>query len=198
MKLKIDLHVHTNASRDGISSIKEVLHYAKKKGLDGIAVTDHDVFMDPITAEKLSGELIVIPGVELSTEMGHLIFLYDERGPMIVPHPLDPVSRGIGLENVKNLVSLRPLLEVRNGSTIPIFNKMAEKLAIELNLNMVGGSDAHVDFMVGSAYTIVEVEEKSLESVINAIKMGRVSAVGGMDFSYIKYLVKKNLIKLKF
>lgn len=197
MKLKIDLHVHTNASGDGISPIEDVLRYAKKRGLDGIAITDHDVFMDPVIAERLSGEVLVIPGIELTTEMGHLIFLCDENGPMIIPHPLDPMSHGIGSKNVKNLANSRPLLEVRNGSTIPIFNRMAEKLAIELNLNMVGGSDAHVDFMVGSAYTVVDAEEKSLDDVVEAIRMGRVRAIGGMGFSYIKYIAKKSLIKLR-
>ncbi|MDH5807177.1 MAG: PHP domain-containing protein [Candidatus Methanomethylicaceae archaeon] len=195
MKLKIDLHVHTNKSKDGISSIKDILYYAKKKGLDGIAITDHDVFMDPIIAERLSEEIIIIPGVELTTEIGHLILLYDSI--LIIPHPLDPISHGIGYKNIKNLMNLKPLLEVRNGSTLPIFNKIAEKLAIKLNLSMVGGSDAHIDFMVGSAYTIVEAEDKNLESIIKAIKIGKVYAIGGMNSSFIKYIVKKNLIKLK-
>ncbi|MCX8170002.1 MAG: PHP domain-containing protein [Candidatus Methanomethyliaceae archaeon] len=196
MKLKIDFHVHTNASRDAISSIKEVIIYAKRMGLDGIAITDHDVMIDPIIAEKLSEEsnLIIIPGMELSTEIGHLIFLEDDL--IIIPHPLDSLSHGIGSENVKELRKLNPAIEVKNGSTLPIFNKMAERLAIKLGLNMIGGSDAHIDFMVGSAYTIVYTENKSLEAIIRAIKMGKSYAVGGFSHLYLKYIIKKSLIKL--
>lgn len=196
MKLKIDFHVHTNASKDAISSIEEVILYAKKIGLDGIAITDHDVMIDPIIAEKLSEEnnLIIIPGIELSTEMGHLIFLKNDL--MIIPHPLDILSHGIGSKNVKKLKKLNPVIEVKNGSTLPIFNKMAERLAMELSLNIVGGSDAHIDFMVGSAYTIVYAESKSIEAIIKAIKMGKSHPVGGFNSLYFKYLIRKSLIKL--
>ena len=37
----IDLHLHTTAS-DGIRSPSEVVRYAKAKGLQAIAITDHD------------------------------------------------------------------------------------------------------------------------------------------------------------
>ena len=63
-----DLHVHTTHS-DGMMTPEEVVHYAKEKNLQAIAITDHD----NVTAVKIAqqaGErqhIEVIPGVEMST-----------------------------------------------------------------------------------------------------------------------------------
>jgi predicted metal-dependent phosphoesterase TrpH len=40
--LRFDLHVHSNYSPDGHSSVEEILKAAKARGLDGVAFTDHD------------------------------------------------------------------------------------------------------------------------------------------------------------
>ena len=37
----VDLHLHTTAS-DGVMSPSEIVRYAKAKGLQAIAITDHD------------------------------------------------------------------------------------------------------------------------------------------------------------
>jgi len=40
--LKIDLHIHSQYSTDGLSKPESIVKRAKKKGLDGIAITDHN------------------------------------------------------------------------------------------------------------------------------------------------------------
>ena len=40
--MKLDLHVHTKYSGDSFSTPKSLVRAAKKKGLDGFALTDHD------------------------------------------------------------------------------------------------------------------------------------------------------------
>ena len=47
----IDLHVHSNAS-DGTMSPSEVVAYAISKGLDAIALTDHDTIDGLAEAEE--------------------------------------------------------------------------------------------------------------------------------------------------
>jgi len=65
---KFDLHVHTNYSRDGISSVEEVLTRAKALGLNGLAITDHDVISGALKALRIADKfgLIVIPGIEMT------------------------------------------------------------------------------------------------------------------------------------
>lgn len=66
--MKADLHNHSFLS-DGVLSIKDIIYYSKKIGLDCISITDHDTLAGVIQAYTL-GEKIgisVIPGVEIST-----------------------------------------------------------------------------------------------------------------------------------
>ena len=65
----IDLHLHTTAS-DGVLRPSEIVRYAKGKGLQAIAITDHDT-VDGCEEGLLEGEKIgieVIPGIEISAE----------------------------------------------------------------------------------------------------------------------------------
>jgi predicted metal-dependent phosphoesterase TrpH len=66
--MKIDLHVHTDAS-DGRESISEVMHLAKEQGLDVLALTDHDTTQGWAEATDLAIELGLglVPGMELTT-----------------------------------------------------------------------------------------------------------------------------------
>ena len=65
----VDLHLHTTAS-DGAMSPSELVKYAKKKGLQAIAITDHDT-IEGLEEGLSEGERIgfeVVPGIEISAE----------------------------------------------------------------------------------------------------------------------------------
>ena len=65
----IDLHVHTTAS-DGLFTPKEVVHWAYKKNLSAIAITDHDT-IDGLDEALFYGEkynIEIIPGIEINTD----------------------------------------------------------------------------------------------------------------------------------
>ncbi len=67
-----DLHIHTHYS-DSTASAQEVVQEAVEKGFSCIAITDHDTvdgILPAIEAAK-KDDLLVIPGVELSTEINH-------------------------------------------------------------------------------------------------------------------------------
>ncbi|KYH30291.1 MULTISPECIES: PHP domain-containing protein [Clostridium] len=68
MYIKGDLHLHTTSS-DGRLSPSELVNLAKNKGLDVIAITDHDntFGVEEGIREGNSIGIKVIPGIELST-----------------------------------------------------------------------------------------------------------------------------------
>ena len=73
--LKFDLHMHSRHS-DGVSSVREMILAAKTKGLDVIAITDHNLAVK-IETEKIYKKygIYVIPGCELSFFRGHFLVL---------------------------------------------------------------------------------------------------------------------------
>jgi predicted metal-dependent phosphoesterase TrpH len=85
----IDLHLHTTAS-DGVMSPSEIVGYAKYKGLQAIAITDHDT-IEGLKEGLSEGKRIgfeVIPGIEISAEYSpgsmHLLgFLLDIDHPLL-------------------------------------------------------------------------------------------------------------------
>jgi 3',5'-nucleoside bisphosphate phosphatase len=85
----VDLHLHTTAS-DGVLRPSEMVRYAKSKGLQAIAITDHDTIEGCQEGLK-EGEKIgfeVIPGIEISAQhipgsMHILGFFLDIHHPLL-------------------------------------------------------------------------------------------------------------------
>ncbi len=85
----VDLHLHTTAS-DGVLSPAEIVRYAKRKGLQAIAITDHDT-INGCEEGVSEGDRIgfeVIPGIEISAEYSpgsmHILgFFLDIHHPLL-------------------------------------------------------------------------------------------------------------------
>ena len=82
--LKADLHTHTPASEDmdekwSNSTAEDLVEIAIEKGLDVIAITDHNTaaWCDDVRAAASGTSLTVLPGVEISTHQGHILALFD-------------------------------------------------------------------------------------------------------------------------
>jgi predicted metal-dependent phosphoesterase TrpH len=86
--VRIDLHVHSNAS-DGTDDPAEVIRRAEAAGLDVLALTDHDTQAGLAEASAaLPDGLTLIPGMELSCELDgrsvHLLaYLFDQEDPAL-------------------------------------------------------------------------------------------------------------------
>src|SRR5688500_12190662 len=79
---KIDFHIHTPQSRDYHDSNiqpEDIVEASLNAGLDAIAITDHNDYryIDKIQAAAKATNLIIFPGVEISTRDGHLLALLD-------------------------------------------------------------------------------------------------------------------------
>ncbi len=194
MPLKIDLHVHTCYSYDGFTTLREVILYAKRRGLNGVAVTDHNTIEGALKLHRKNKPIIVIPGIEVSTSHGHVLALnvtelipkgltvqetieriHDAGGIAIAAHPFTLGKLGIGWETNSSFDAI----EVINSASFPFFFSvfMSKKLANYLKLPQTGGSDAHHPCEIGQAYTEVEAES-DVENIIESIRKGRTKPRG--------------------
>jgi len=197
-KLKADLHLHTK--EDPQDSVKyggvELIDQAYLKGFDVLAITNHDqVTYDNYLAEYARERgILLIPGVEAKISKKHVLLLNmdysfnrirtfddlkllkDGAGLVIAPHPFFPSFTSLNSKLEKHLDIFDAIeyshcyLEYIN------FNRKAEDLAKKFNLPLIGTSDAHFLWQIGTTYSLIEAE-KDLGSVIAAIKEGRVEVV---------------------
>jgi predicted metal-dependent phosphoesterase TrpH len=116
----VDLHVHTNFS-DGDMTPEEMVVEARKMGLAGIAITDHDEIGGVEVALEAAGSsgFEVVPGVELSTVegksdlhiLGYLVDVHDENLLKYLQVFRD-ARRNRGIEMVKRLRTMGLDIEV--------------------------------------------------------------------------------------
>ena len=89
--MRIDLHVHSNAS-DGTDPPAEVARRAAAAGLDVVALTDHDTMAGiPAAVAALRPGLALIPGLELSC-------LYRNRSMHLLGYLCDPAAPALAAE----------------------------------------------------------------------------------------------------
>ena len=77
MKYRLDLHTHSEASMDSRNRLEDMTETAAERGIHALAVTDHN-HCSPIFEQTLQNGVLLIPGVEYSTECGHLLGLFLE------------------------------------------------------------------------------------------------------------------------
>jgi predicted metal-dependent phosphoesterase TrpH len=180
---RADLHMHTNLG-DGTASPARVVREARRRGLDVIAVTDHDHMEGAKrVADLLAAEtepmrpLQLIWGCEITTRDGHFLGLFMRQpvkmlqpveaaieavkaqgGLCIVPHPLGRLVPSLSRRKIEDLLAHDyPLdgIELYNPSPA---NRAARARVRQLNeqwgLAATGGSDAHFWQHVGASYTL--------------------------------------------
>jgi len=208
--LKIDLHVHTVYSYDSSITPKELVLYAKKHGLDGVAITDHDRLDGALKIMKET-DFLIVPGMEITSLKGHIIGLnvqepvppklsveetvdriHKAGGIAVACHPGTPFKGSLR----KNVTSDFDAVEVINSSAVPFRYsvKYAEKIASRLGKPRVAGSDAHYGPEIGYAYTVVDADSDR-DEIVKAIEKGRCSPFGGAI--PVRIRLKREILSLK-
>ncbi|MDX6766719.1 MAG: PHP domain-containing protein [Candidatus Methylacidiphilales bacterium] len=199
MTFNIDLHTHSRFSADGVSDPEDMVIQARRLGLHGFAITDHntcacvDYFLQHghmrEDGQAVDG-LLIIPGQEITTSAGHLLALgvhlpdlkgisaaeavaliHQAGGLAIPPHPYDLFRAGIR-EPVLDALPIDALEVFNAATTLRRYNRYAFEYAQRRGLPMTAGSDAHHVEALGVAYSMVESEELALRPVLEAIKRG--------------------------
>ena len=199
--MKIDLHCHSYYSNDSISSPEKLIKIALEKGLDGIALTDHNTTLGwkaaIKAAKKLNAVLILGEEIKLKKEgktIGEILgyFLKEEIDPKgkgikeiiqeikkqggiaIIAHPYHWRKPFKKLEKYKYLADGAEAFNAR--SQTKRGNQKSLDFAKKNNLPLTAGSDAHSCFEVGNAY--IETEAKNLKELKEAILNKRVKIIG--------------------
>ena len=196
-----DLHAHTFHS-DGVMSVAELAAHAVERGLDFLAVTDHNTvshhgLLGPASARY---GVTLLPGQEVTTELGHAGVLGDtgwidfrepasswltaaesRGGLMSVNHPFAGLSSW-----VHPMPRRPPLLEVWHWSWLdPSWTTpLSWWQAWDPSAIPVGGSDWHrpgSDAPLGTPTTWVSCADESVSGVLDGLRAGRVAISASRD-----------------
>lgn len=188
-----DLHTHSRffhfepdvaAAYDPLGT-RLTLTIGRRRGLDGLAVTNHDYFR-PETVVTPN----CLPGIEISTSKGHLLVIGPEPPTRTERGQLSPTD-AVDLAHDHDCAAI--IAHPFRNSTLresdadfdaveingkhPEHRRRIEELAQRLEIPIVGGSDAHFPFEVGRVSTRLDIEQLTPEAVVEAIQTGRVEPV---------------------
>lgn len=219
--MKLDTHVHTRHSgntsipplrqimRESYNTPDRVYAVAKARGMDLVAITDHDEISGALTLAHRPDVVVgcevtaVFPGdgvcvhlnvfgLEPDTHQEIQRLRHDVREllPYLAHHrlftSLNHVASGInGPLTAAHVAALMPWvdgLEVRNGSRLAVQNRTAECLALAAGKVMLGGSDSHTERGIGHTWTEVPGATSAAE-FFAGLRAGR-GLVGGRHGSH--------------
>ena len=190
----IDLHCHTAPlSACSALDVGQLVELARSRGIDGICLTEHDRAWDNDELEELqrSFEFPIFAGVELTTDMGHVlafglapasfsavaseVFAAAQRegALLFLAHPARDGMLRVTAETVRYFESV----EAINGSDSRLQNMAATGLASGFRLPGIAGSDAHTGAEVGRAATRFGRPITTKEELLGELSAGRYEAV---------------------
>lgn len=214
--MRLDTHVHTRYSgnttirplrtfmRESYNTPERVYAVAKARGMDLVAITDHDVVSGALTMANRPDVVVgcevtgVFPGdgVRVHLNVFRLdaaqhreieVLRHDVRKLMPFLHreglftSLNHVASGInGPLTAAHVAALLPwvnALEVRNGSRLEVQNRTAECLALAAGKAMLGGSDSHTERGIGRTWTEVP-GATTVDEFFDGLRAGK-GLVGG-------------------
>jgi predicted metal-dependent phosphoesterase TrpH len=198
--LRAELHCHTRFS-DGRCSPEECIRHAARRGLQVIAITDHNTAEGGLPYWKApDADILVIPGEEISTDRGHLLAYFVRE--TIPPGPFEKVIAAVQEQDalgfmahpihipIGNRWRKKPTchiyeedfqhldgIEIENGHNRSKANRRARMIADQYGIPSISGSDAHFSLEIGNAETILTAKDRSLDAVREALESGHFRAL---------------------
>ena len=175
-RIRVELHCHTYWSSDCGVDPARLLATARRKGLDMIAITDHNQIGGAFEARDLE-TFPVIVGEEIKTDRGELLgyFLHefippgmsvqdtaraikDQGGVVSVPHPFDRYrSSAIKRDALLEIAGELDMIEIFNSRNIKSEdNAAARNFQKARELVPAVGSDAHSLIEVARSYQQID------------------------------------------
>ena len=155
--MKFDPHTHVFEhlkQRPNLENVKLIIDTAKRKGLDALAVTEHDNREICFEASRLASvhfpDFRIIPGVETSRGKIHVITLFLPEGEFEFI-----VNSARYIEGVQGI-------EIKNAQYPELDEVGARRIAKEHDLVMLESSDAHSIDRIGFYFS-------NLEEIVNCV-----------------------------
>jgi len=204
--MRYDLHVHTHNSACSVLKPEALLKIAKRVKLDGIAIADHNTIKGGVEVSKANKDkdFEVIPGIEVSTDRGHVLGLYineeiksrnffdvsdaikKQGGIVIIAHPFRLIPKLRSKLKGVDVKKYLDAMECYNARTSYFGNKNAIKFAEKFNLAKTGGSDAHFSFEIGRCVTLFDGDlRKAIRQRKTKIAGSNVLGIFGSTFSFV-------------
>jgi predicted metal-dependent phosphoesterase TrpH len=215
---KVDFHCHTNASKDCMVEINALLKTARQRGLDKLAITDHNTIKGALRAKEIDPELVIV-GEEIFTTSGELLAFFvtneipsrlepmevikrlKDMGAFIsVSHPFDHMRHGWSEKDLEMILPHIDAVEIFNARAIrPAINLKAIEFAKENNLLGTVGSDAHSLPEVGIVFQKLAPfsDAKSLRTSLKNAEFSPIYSSGIVRLSSIYAKMTKRWLKRK-
>jgi predicted metal-dependent phosphoesterase TrpH len=174
--LRVELHSHTIWSKDSLTRLETVIAACAQKGIDRIAITDHNTAEGALALAKMAPGLIIV-GEEIMTTRGELLCFFmtetiparltpqetikrlrDQGAVISVSHPYDRLRKGAWAEpDLIEIIDQVDALEVFNARCLfAEDNAKAGALAAQRGKLGTVGSDAHIRYELGAATMVMD------------------------------------------
>jgi hypothetical protein len=182
--------------------IEKIIRVGKKRGLDGIAITDHNPTKLAIDAIKSNRQqdFFVISGSEIQTDRGEIVglFLNEAVKSRRALEVIDDIRSQSGISIIAHPYKRRSLIdkellgkvdgvEAFNARANTLENRMAYNIALRNNLLMSAGSDAHFYFEIGRGICITE-NASDMEDLRREILRKKTKITGTSSSPYVEPL----------
>ena len=190
--MKADLHIHSIYSPDAISKPETILQTAAERGIDVIAVTDHNTAAGWAEFQRLAPRypVQVVYGQEITLWNGRhsdgeilALFLQQPVTGTSVSDILAEIAHQDAIASIAHPFCdrrgefraydrindwSRIAVEARNGRIYKKReNEMAENLTARLHVPATAGSDAHTPFEIGAVY--LECDARNIQGLKRAV-----------------------------
>jgi predicted metal-dependent phosphoesterase TrpH len=216
LTVKVDLHMHSDYSKDSLNSFDDIIRRCRIKGMDLICLTDHNTAEGALRLREIS-PLPVIVGEEIATDNGELLAWFLEKtipsglspqetigrireqgGVVAISHPADTIRReAMRRVGVMEIIDRVDALEVFNSRCLlQRFNVNAQALARERGLPGTAGSDAHSLPEIAHAYVEMPAfssRDEFLRNLPRAVIHGRLS----LPWVHIATTITKRIKRLR-
>lgn len=222
MILKTNLHFHTSAD-DGKGvdyDIYQALDFAQKKGFDVLAYTSHKKFLFKQEYADYAARkgILLVAGMEKKIEGKEILLIncgeeaeeiknfedlaaYKNKETevfVIAPHPFVWSFKSLLSKLLKNIDLFDAVEMTVFSNKIFNFNKKAAEIAAKYKKPFIANSDSHALKDFDRGYSLVEAEQKTIESVLSAVKKGKFrNEMNSMDLpAMLKIQIRFNFYRI--